>query len=427
MYFSTTTLIIALVLLIILAAFFSGAETSMIALNRYRLRNLVRKNHRAAKRAQKLLEQPDRLLGVVLTGNTCANIIASAVATLLAERYFDAMGVAIAAGALTFIILLFAEVTPKTLAALYPERLAFPATIPLMILLKLMYPIVWVVNWASNALLKVCRINVVAHRTEHLSTEELRTLVYEAGSKIPAGHKQMLLQLLDLERIGVEDIMIPQSDIVGINLQDDWDVILQQLMHSQYTRLPVYEGEMNELRGILYIRQIMHLFAQQKLNKPALLTAIQTPYYLLEGTSLNVAIINFRQNKVRTGFVVNEYGDLIGLITLEDILEEIIGEFTTDTAQTYHEIFPQPDGSYLVNGSAYIRDLNRNMGWHFSRTGPKTLSGQIIEYLQTIPEPGIALRLSGYPIEIVQVHANKVKTVKIFAKLYQPHTTEQEQ
>lgn len=417
-----TILIIVLIFLILLASFFSGAETSMIALNRYRLRNLARKKNRAAQRAQKLLAQPDRMLGVVLIGNTCANIIASAVATIIAEHYFGEASIPIVMGILTFAVLVFAEVTPKTLAAIYPERLAFPATIPLLILLKLFYPLVWLVNAFSNRLLKLFGVNVAAHKHEHLNLEELRTLVYEAGGKIPAGHKQMLLQLLDLEHVCVEDIMIPRAVVVGIDLSDPWDEIMQQLAHTQYTRIPVYQNDMSEIRGLLHARQIMHLIAQEKFTKETLSTVLQTPYYIPEGTLLNVALLNFRRNKVRTGFVVNEYGEFIGLITLEDILEEIVGEFTTDSAAQYKDIYPQVDGTYLVNGSVTMRELNRNMNWHFKLAGPKTLSGQIIEYLQTIPEPGISLRLDGYPIEIVQMQDNKVKTARIFPELYEADT-----
>lgn len=415
---SVHVLIISLILLILLSAFFSAAEIGMMSLNRYRLRNLVRKKHQAARRVNQLLERPDRLLGIILIGNNFTNIVASAIATVIAAHYFGDIGVAIGTLLLTLVILIFAEVTPKTLAALYPEQVAFPSSIFLKILLIVMYPIIWVVNGISNGLLRLFNIHVKRSGLDTLSHEELRTIVREATGKGVSAYQEMLLRILDLEKIIVNDIMIPRNEIVGIDIEEDWENILKQLTVSQHTRIPVYRRTLDRIEGILHLRKALNLLAEEHLTKRTLLGIIDEAYFVPSGTPLNIQLINFRRKKIRSALVVDEYGDIEGLVTLEDILEEIVGEFTTDIAATRKSVLLQKDGSYLVSGSVSIRELNRSLNWELPvKRGTKTLSGLIVEYLETLPTTGIGLRLAGYPIEIMEVEENTIKTARIWPKL----------
>jgi len=409
-------LLAALLVLILLSGFFSGSETAMMALNRYRLRHLARGNHRVAMRVSKLLERPDRLLGVILIGNTFANILASSIATVIALHYFGEVGIAIATFMLTLIILIFAEVTPKTLAAIHPQRFAFRVSMPLKILLKIFYPIVFVVNYVANGFLKIFRVKTSKKGTEHLSSEELTTLIKDSGDKIPQSHQEMLVGILELEKVSVDDIMIPRNDIIGIDLDDDWRHILSKITHSQHTRIPIYEEAIDNIKGLLHIRLALDYLSKSTLNRENLLKIITEPYFVPENTPLHTQLLNFRNTKLRTAFVVDEYGDIQGLVTLEDILEEIVGEFTTDIVSDVKQIRPQSDGSYLVDASMNIRDLNRTMKWNFDTSGPKTLSGAIIECLEMIPKPGICLKISDYPIEVARVKKNRVSLARVFPK-----------
>lgn len=413
MQFSISTLVILLVLLILIAMFFALAETAMLSINRYRLRHLAKHHHRTAKTVQQLLERPDRLLGIILFCNTFANIFASAIATLIAIHYLGQGGVMLATVGLTLLILIMGEVAPKTLAALYPEPLAFIAAWPLYLLLKILHPVIWVINAIANGVLRLIGIKVGLQAVEHLSHDELRTVVHDAGSKIPTDYQAMLLKVLDLGKATVEDIMIPRNEIVGIDLNDEWERILEQLTNSQHTRLLIYNGDIDQIVGILHLRKALNLLAQERLTKESLLEATDKGYFVPAGTFLNIQLLNFRREKQRTGIVVSEYGDIQGLVTLEDILEEIVGEFTTDISTTSKSIHPQSDGSYLVDGTTSLRELNQLLKYKFPLNGPKTLSGLIIEYLETIPQAGTALRLAGYPMEILQVKDNVIKTVKI--------------
>lgn len=406
-------LLAALVVLLLLAAFFSGSETGLLTLNRYRLRHLVKVQHRGATLASRLLEHTDRLIGLLLLGNNFVNNLATAIATIIGLRFLGEAGVALAAGVLTLVGLIFAEVAPKTLAALHPERIAFPAAYVLTPLLKVLYPVVWLVNMASNGTLRLFGISAEESQRQHLSYEELRTVVNEAGAMIPRRHQSMLLSILDLEKVTVEDIMVPRAEIAGIDIEDDWEAIVTQLSSSQHSRLPVYREGIENVIGILHVRNALPLLARRELSKEALLGALREPYFVPEGTPLNTQLLNFQRQKRRIGLVVDEYGDIEGLVTLEDILEEIVGEFTSDPSSAAQDIHPQVDGTYLVDGSANVRDLNRMMSWTLPTTGPKTLNGLILEYLEEIPEPGTSLRLAGYPIEIIQTSANAVKVAKI--------------
>lgn len=407
-------LLVVLVISILLSAFFSASETGLMTLNRYRLRHLVKTRHGGAARASKLLERPDRLLGLILIGNNFVNILASTITTLIALRFGGETALAVATGALTLIILVFGEVAPKTLAALHPERIAFPAAYIYVPLLKIVYPIVAFVNAIANAVLRAFGVQPGKGADTHLSREELRTVVNEAGALIPKRHQAMLLSILDLEKMTVDDIMVPRNDIVGIDLEHDIDSIKAQIDHIQHTRLPVYRGDINNIVGIVHIRHIAHLLAANHFNEQNLDSVIREPYFVPESTPLHTQLLNFQRNERRVGLVVDEYGDILGMVTLEDILEEIVGEFTSDPSTVSQEILLQDDGSYLVEGSAFVRDLNRLLGWKLPTNGPKTLSGLIVEHLETMPEPGTSIKIAYHPIEIVQTADNMVKTAKVY-------------
>ena len=402
-----------LIFLIIISAFFSGSETSLISLNRYRLRHLAKTKHRGAVRASKLLERPDRLIGLILLGNNFVNILASAIATIIAMRLYGEAGIAIATGLLTLVILIFSEVTPKTLAVLHPERFAFPATLALTPLLKLFYPLVWLVNITANALLRLLGVKIDDVTSEELTSEELRMIVTEAGAMIPYRHQTMLTNILDLEKVTVDDIMIPRNELVGIDMEHDWEDILRQLTTSQHTRMPVFKADINNIIGMIHLRNTMELLTRKESAKEDLSQWVRDAYFVPEGTPLNTQLLHFQREKKRSGLVVDEYGDVKGLVTLEDILEEIVGEFTTDPTTHIKEVHRQADGTFLVDGSANIRELNRIMYWGLPTSGPKTFSGLITEHMESIPKPGTSLMLAGYPVEIMQTKGNKVKTALI--------------
>jgi Mg2+/Co2+ transporter CorB len=403
----------ALILLLALSAFFSGSETGLMTLNRYRLRHLVRSKHRGAMRAQALLDRPDRLIGMILVGNNLVNILITQIATLIALRQLGEGGLWVATVLLTLIILLFAEVTPKTLAALHPERIAFPAAHVYTPLQHVMWPVVWGVNLIANRLLRLLGVEQEGSSGQALSREELRTVLLEAGAMIPKRHQKMLLNLLDLEQVTVEDIMIPRNEVLGIDLNDEWSDIEQQIMTLQYTRLPVYRDSIDEVIGFAHLRDLLPALRKGELDEERLLGLVREPLFVPENTSLNQQLRNFQRTRQRVGLVVNEYGDLQGLVTLEDILEEIVGEFTSDPIESIKDYTPQEDGSYLVDGTATVRDLNRALRIDLPTQGPKTLNGLILEYMEDIPEPGTSLLLAGYPVEIVQIKDNLVKTVRL--------------
>lgn len=396
-----------------ISAYFSGSETAMMSLNRYRLRHLASNDHKGAQRALKLLDRPDRLIGLILIGNNLVNILASAIATIIGMRLFGDMGVAIATGVLTIVVLVFAEVTPKTFAALHPERIAFPSSILLGWLLILLSPLVKVINLITSMFLRLMGIKTVK-TSDALSQEELRTVVHEAGALIPQRHQEMLLSILDLEKVTVEDIMISRSDIYAINVNDDFKLINKQVIQSPHTRVLVYRDNIDDAVGFIHLRDALRLQSKEQFSKSSLLRAVKELYFIPEGTPLNVQLTNFQQNKERIGLVVDEYGDIQGLVTLEDILEEIVGDFTTSMLTTASEdINIQQDGSFLIDATINIRDLNKEMKWNLPIDGPKTLNGLIIEFLEDIPAANTSLRIVDYQIEVIDVADNMIKTVRV--------------
>ena len=404
---------IVLLLLLLLSFFFAGAETSMMALNRYRLRHLANQGNKAAKRAVKLLEHPDRLLSMIVTTNTCANIVASALMTFIAAHFWGDMGIAIATVLLTLFILFFCEAFPKSMAALKPERFALPATFLLQCFVVLFSPLIWLIHQCVYALLRLFGLSTV-QSSDYLSAEELHTLIKDTGGKIPESYQTMLLQVLELEKLTVADIMIPRQNLVGIDLTQNKEDIIEQILNSPYRRLPVYTGETKDIIGFVRIREIFpSLHDTENWDKDNLLKHLVPPYVVPETTPLHKQLLNFKRLKKRSALVVDEYGEILGMITLEDLLEEIVGEFTTDFTEIHPEIIPQKDGSYLVSGQVSLRELNRFFKWQLPLKGQKTLSGYLIAYLQMIPETSLCVLLQNHPIEILQVAENRIKMVRI--------------
>ena len=417
--YSIGTLFLVLLFLFILSAFFSGSETALMALNRYRLRHLASTGHKGAKQAEKLLEKPDRLIGIILLGNNVVNILIAQLSAYIGYRLHGEVGIAVATFILIFAILIFAELTPKTLAALHAEKLALPAAIVYAPLLTVAYPFVWIVNLIANSLLRLFGIHVDKNVLTSLSHEELRTAVNDEGTIISSEHQEMLLGVLDLEKMTVEDIMLPKNEIIGIDLDDDWEEIVTQLKNISYTRIPVFHRNIDNVVGFLHLRKLLINNLTKELELEDLKPALREPYFIPEGTNLKKLLLEFKVKKRRFSLVVDEFGDIQGLVTLEDLLEEIVGEFTNDPATYDVEIHPQDDGTYLVDGSTHIRDLNKVLAWQLHDDGPKTINGLILEHMESIPEPGTSVLIDGYPIEVVQIHNNAVRTVRISPRLPQ--------
>ncbi len=397
-----------------------------MSINRYRLKHLEKQNHKGALRVSRLLKNPDQLIGLILIGNNLVNIAASMIAAIIGTRLLgDTLGLTVASISLTIVILIFAEVTPKTLAALHPEKVSYPSSFVLIGLLFAMKPFVLALNWVTNGFISLFGISQEQREHHSLSTEELRTVVNESGALLPERHQSMLVNLLDLEKIHVEDIMIPRSDVVGIDVNDSWKSITKQLTNAQHTRVLLYRDNVDDAVGFIHCRDALRLLAKEQFTKATLLRAVKEIYYIPEGTSLNTQLFKFQQSKERIGLVVDEYGDIQGLVTLEDILEEVVGDFTTTMTPTPNEeIHYQPDGSFLVDGSASIRDINKEMNWEFPSDGPKTINGLILEHLEQIPESSMSVKIAGYPIEIVEVKDNMIKLVRIMPDLRMTTTVE---
>ncbi|WP_339522615.1 HlyC/CorC family transporter [Pseudomonas sp. EA_35y_Pfl2_R111] len=411
-----------LIFLILCSAFFSSSETGMLSLNRYRLKHMAKEGHKGAKRVTTLLSRPDRLLGTILVGNNVVNILAASIATVLAVDIWGEAGIAIATAGLTIVVLIFGEITPKTLAALRPELVAFPASRVLLFLQRLLYPVVWATSAISNVLLRLLGVDPSQRASDSLSTEELRSVVRESGAGMPKNRQNMLLGILDLERVTVDDIMIPRNEVTGINLDDDLESIISLLTNTTHTRLPVFRTDINQIEGIVHMRQIARLLTHNELSKEALLAACNKPYFVPEGTPLSTQLINFQKQKRRIGIVVDEYGDVIGIVTLEDILEEIVGDFSNQDTLRSPDIHPQEDGTQVIDGAAYIREINKALDWHLPCDGPKTLNGLVTEALESIPDSAVCLKIGPYRLEILQSSENRVKSVRAWQTKPKPHT-----
>jgi Mg2+/Co2+ transporter CorB len=406
-------LYIILLVLIILSGFFSSSETGLMAINKYRLRHLANKGHRGAKLAQKLLLKPDKLIGLILLGNNLVNIMAAAIATVIGIRLFGSNGIWIASLALTVVILIFSEVAPKTVAAVHPERIAYPASYVLYVLLKVLYPVVWLVNGLANLVLKPFRVRTNVDLMEHLNREELRTLVKEGGERIPDDHQRMLVNILDLEQATVEDVMIPRQDIVGLDLDDDWEEILLQLTQTVYTRMPVFRETIDQVEGLLHIRTVIAKLAHGALTFDELKHSVRRPYFIPEGTALTQQLLEFQRRERRMGLVVDEYGDIQGMVTLDDILEEIVGEYTTESRAKSRDIRRLDDGNCLVDGAVTLRTLNRNMDWGLPEDEASTLNGLLLEELGDIPSGKASLKIGPHIMTILEIKDNVICKVLV--------------
>jgi Mg2+/Co2+ transporter CorB len=402
-----SSLYVILVILIMLSGFFSSSETGLMAMNKYRLRHLANEGHRGARIAQKLLQKPDRLIGLILLGNNLVNILAASIATVVGIRLFGSSGIWIASMVMTVVVLIFAEVAPKTVAALHPERIAFPASYVLTILLKVLYPLVWLVNVLANFVLKPFKVHTNADMIERLNREELRTLLKEGGM-IPDDHQRMLINILNLEEATVEDVMIPRQDIVGLDLNDAWDDILAQLTQTFFTRLPVFRESIDQVEGLLHIRTVIAKLAHGALTFDNLKRSVRKPYFIPEGTGLTQQLLEFQAKERRMGLVVDEYGDIQGLVTLDDILEEIVGEYTSDSRARSRHIRKLDDGTYLVDGIVTIRALNRKTGWDLPEEEASTLNGLLLEQLSDIPAGKTSIRIGRHIMTIVEIKDNVI-------------------
>jgi Mg2+/Co2+ transporter CorB len=415
---------LTLIILLIISAFFSGSETGMMSLNRYRLRH-QRKKSSGARRAAKLLAMPDRLIGLILIGNNAVNILAAIIANMLAIIYVgEAAAPWVATASLTIAVLVFSEVTPKTIAAQNPEWFAFKASHILKPLLQLMTPLVWMVNKLTNAVVALLGFDPNKDRDDGLDTEELKSLVDVSGHKLSDSNQGMLRGILDLESVTVEDIMIPRSEIKGLDLDDSIDELMSSIISSEYTRQPLYEGDINNIVGIFHVRKANHLLRSENVTHNAIKRFAEEAYFIPESTTLTTQLLNFKKHRSRFAVVVDEYGEVQGLVTLEDILEEIVGDFTTNTADEIEEVIPRGDGSYVIDGVATIREINKATGWSLPTDGPKTLNGLALEQLESIPDGNVSFRFDGYRFETQQINETMVK--KVVVTCIKPKKTSEE-
>ena len=413
---SLGVLFFILLVLFLLSAFFSGSETALMALNRYKLKHHA-KNNKGAALAIKLLQKPDRLIGLILLGNNLVNILITQLATLIGFRLGGNVGIAIATGVLTLMLLIFAEVAPKTIAALKAEKIAFPAAYIYTPLLTIVYPLVWLINQVANVIVRLVGVDPDKNELQALNHEELKAVVNEASGLIPKNHQEMLLRVLDMETTTVEDIMIPRIEISGIDLNDDWNDIEEQLLRCNFTRLLVYKGSLKDIRGVVHLRKLLPLFHEKELEQHHLEKALTPAYFTPEGVPLTQQLINFQKEKRRLALVVDEYGEIQGLVTLQDLLEEIVGEFSTSPANADFEAIHKKDGTIWLDGSMHIREINRQLGMDLPTNGPKTINGLLLEHLQSIPAPGTTSLINNYPIEVRKTRNNAIKTLIIYPKI----------
>ena len=400
--------------LILASAFFSGSETALMSLNRYRLRHRVNAGDRAARRVARLLERPDRLISLILLGNNFVNISASAVATVIALRLLGEAGIAVATGLLTLVLLLFGEVTPKTFATRRAGPVADVAALVYAPLLIVLHPVVSGVNLISSSLLRALGVRADEAQNEHLSTDELRTVLNETAGLVPQRHRDMLVNILDLGTVSVDDIMVPRNEIAGIDLDDPWDEVLRTIARSPHSRLVVWRESIDQVVGVVRLRRMLDALKAGRITREYLESVMREPYFVPEGTTLTVQLLNFQREKRRVGLVVDEYGDIQGLVTLEDILEGIVGSFDEDPQfGTDPGLRSQPDGGWIVDGTASIRSLNRTFGWTLPSDGPRTLNGFVLEHLESFPHEGASFVFEGCPVTVLEVGANRVTRVRV--------------
>jgi Mg2+/Co2+ transporter CorB len=413
---STTPLLLALLALLVIVAFSSGTEVAMLSVNRYRIRHRALAGSVTARVLERLLQKPDDWLGANLVILAAASVFASAIATIVAQRSGYPYAVPLAGALLTMVVIVFCELAPKIYAASNPEGVALHAAGIYRVLVLVTRPALWLTNTLAYGFLRIFGVVRAPSTAQALSADELRTVVTEAAPVIPARHRQMLLSILDLGRVTVNDIMIPRQEISGIDISESWEDILDQLRQTPHTRLPVYEGELDSLVGLLHMKRVANELVRGTLSRERLIEIAKSrePYFVPEGTALSVQLGYFQRNRRRLAFVVNEYGDIEGLVTLEDILEEIVGEFTTDPATVSHkDVHVERPGLFIVNASVTIRALNRALGWQLPTDGPKTVNGLLLEHLETIPDSGTMVRVGNYEFEVLQIGDNAIRTVRV--------------
>ncbi|MBS82922.1 MAG: magnesium/cobalt efflux protein [Gammaproteobacteria bacterium] len=408
------SLFFILIVLLFLSAFFSGSETSLMSVNRYKLKHKNQEGDRSAKRVLYLVNNPDKTLGLILLLNNFVNILASAISTIIAIRIFGDAGIAISAGILTFVILVFSEVTPKTFAALYPDKIAYPVSLFFYPALKLFYPIVSIINLFSKLLLALFGVKDKKNTFELLTKDEIKTIIKESSYKIPKFYEEMIVNLLDLEKVKVEDAMIPRNEMFSVDITNEINIITKNILDCKHTRVPVYENDLNNLKGFLHKRKVIEILKDGEITKDKILNNLNAAYFIPEDTSLLSQLITFKKEKKRIGCVVDEYGDVKGIVTLDDILEEIVGEF--DTTDKEIEIQKISEESYLIDGSVHIREMNRILDWNLPESSAKTINGFILEYLENIPTQGASFQIENYSFEIINIKNNFVKNVKITKK-----------
>jgi len=407
-----------LIVLILCSAFFSGAETSMMSLNKHRLKHLSDEGNPGAKRALSLLTRPDRLLGVILLGNNFINILAASLATLIGIRLWGDAGIFIMTIIMTIVVLIFGEVTPKTFAALHAEKIAFPASVILKVLLKVLYPIVWLTNAVAAIVLKPLGVSDFNHHEAAVSKEELRSILSQESTHIDEENQGMMLGVLYLEDIKVEDIMVARHELIGLNLQAHWQTSVDSILNSQHARLLIYDDSIDEVKGILHIRDVLSLYRDNRpLTKDNILTLIHKPYFIPKGTPLRTQLQLFQAQKRQTSLVVDEYGEIIGLLTLEDILEYIVGDLglqeIAEENENAEEFIEHDDASIEVRGNLSINYLNKEFDWHLPYDGPKTLNGLILEQLGQFPKQGTQVTIDGYQMTVLSFDNNRIKRVLI--------------
>ena len=405
-------LVASILILLFLSAFFSSSETGMMALNRFRLKHLIKQKDKSAIRANKLLQRPDRLLGIILIGNNFVNILAAALTTILCLRLFGDSGVFIGSIILTMIVLIFAEVTPKTFAANYAEKVALPASIILKFLQKILYPLVWIVNFFSNSILKFFGVEE-KQSDDDLSPDELKSILENSGDLIPSRYQEMLLSVLELDKISIDEVMIPKNEVIGIDLSKDINEIKIFLESSKKEFFPIFDQNLDDIKGIIDLYGINSFLSSNKHDKDSLLDNSEEVYFALENTSLNIQLNNFQKDKKKVAIVLDEYGSVKGIIDIKDILEEIVGELADPHDEAKVDIKKQKDGSYLIDASISVREINKRLGWNLPLSGPKTLNGLILENTETIPEANISLEIENYLIETILIKDNMIKFTKV--------------
>ena len=405
-------LVASILILLFLSAFFSSSETGMMALNRFRLKHLIKQKDKSAIRANKLLQRPDRLLGIILIGNNFVNILAAALTTILCLRLFGDSGVFIGSIILTMIVLIFAEVTPKTFAANYAEKVALPASIILKFLQKILYPLVWIVNFFSNSILKLFGVEE-KQSDDDLSPDELKSILENSGDLIPSRYQEMLLSVLELDKISIDEVMIPKNEVIGIDLSKDINEIKSLLESSKKEFFPIFDQNLDDIKGIIDLYGINSFLSSNKHDKDSLLDNSEEVYFALENTSLNIQLNNFQKDKKKVAIVLDEYGSVKGIIDIKDILEEIVGELADPHDEAKVDIKKQKDGSYLIDASISVREINKRLGWNLPLSGPKTLNDLILENTETIPEANISLEIENYLIETILIKDNMIKFTKV--------------